>query len=128
MRQLISSNTVWEGSFGYSRAVRVGNVVEVSGTTAVDGNMVIGKGNIYEQTMFIFDKIGKALQEAGAEMKDVVRTRMFVTDISLADEAGRAHGEVFAAIKPAASMIEIKGLIDHDLLIEIEVTAIIDKE
>jgi enamine deaminase RidA (YjgF/YER057c/UK114 family) len=126
MRQNISSNTVWEGKFGYSRAVRVGNVIEVSGTTAVDGEEIIGKGNIYEQTRFIFSKIEKALFEAGAGLKDVVRTRMFVTDISLSDEAGRAHGEFFKDIKPAASMIEIKGLIHPELLIEIEVTAIID--
>ena len=126
MRQNISSNTIWEERFGYSRAVRIGNVIEVSGTTAVDGEEIIGKGNIYEQTKFIFSKIEKALTHAGAGMKDVVRTRMFVTDISQSDEVGRAHGEIFREIKPAASMIEVKGLIHPDLLIEIEVTAIID--
>jgi len=126
MRKNFSSNTVWEDKFGYSRAVRVGNVIEVSGTTAVDGEVVIGKGNIYEQAKFIFGKIEKALAEAGAGMEDVVRTRMFVTDISLSEGVGRAHGEFFRDIKPAASMIEIKGLIHPDLLIEIEVTAIID--
>ena len=127
MRRNISSNTIWEDKFGYSRAVRVGNVIEVSGTTAVDGEEIIGQGNIYEQTKFIFGKIEKALNEAGAGMKDVVRTRMFVTDISLSAEVGRAHGEFFKEIKPTASMIEIKGLIHPELLIEIEVTAIIDK-
>ena len=126
MRRNISSNTIWEDKFGYSRAVRVGNVIEVSGTTAVDGEEIIGQGNIYEQTKFIFGKIEKALNEAGAGMKDVVRTRMFVTDISLSAEVGRAHGEFFKEIKPTASMIEIKGLIHPELLIEIEVTAIID--
>ena len=126
MRQNISSNTMWEEKFGYSRAVRVGNVVEVSGTTAVDGDAIIGKGNIYEQAKFIFGKIEKALQEAGAGLRDVVRTRMFVTDISQSAEIGRAHGEFFKEIRPAASMIEVKGLIHPDLLIEIEVTAIID--
>ena len=126
MRRNISSNTIWEDKFGYSRAVRVGNVIEVSGTTAVDGEEIIGQGNIYEQTKFIFGKIEKALSEAGAGMKDVVRTRMFVTDISLSAEVGRAHGEFFKEIKPTASMIEIKGLIHPELLIEIEVTAIID--
>jgi enamine deaminase RidA (YjgF/YER057c/UK114 family) len=127
MRQTISSNTIWEEKFGYSRAVRVGNVVEVSGTTAVDGDQIIAPGNIYEQTKFIFGKIERALNDAGgAGMKDVVRTRMFVTDISQSDEVGRAHGEFFKEIKPTASMIEIKGLIHPDLLIEIEVTAIID--
>ena len=126
MRNNISSNTIWEDKFGYSRAVRVGNVVEVSGTTAVDGEEIIGQGNIYEQTKFIFGKIEKALTDVGAGMKDVVRTRMFVTDISQSAEVGRAHGEFFKEIKPAASMIEIKGLIHPELLIEIEVTAIID--
>ncbi len=81
MRQNISSNTIWEEQIGYSRAVRVGNIIEVAGTTAVDGNNVIGKNNIYEQTKFIFSKIEKALIEAGACMKDVVRTRMYVTDM-----------------------------------------------
>ena len=126
MRQTISSNTIWEDKFGYSRAVRVGNLIEVSGTTAVDGDQIIAPGNIYEQTKFIFGKIERALREAGTGMKDVVRTRMFVTDISQSDEVGRAHGEFFKDIKPTASMIEIKGLIHPDLLIEIEVTAIID--
>ena len=127
MRHNISSNTVWEERFGYSRAVRIGNVIEVSGTTAVDGEEIIGKGNIYEQTKFIFGKIEKVLGHAGAGMKDVVRTRMFVTDISQSDEVGRAHGEIFREIKPAASMIGVKGLIHPDLLIEIEVTAIISE-
>ena len=126
MRQNISSNTIWEERFGYSRAVRVGNVIEVSGTTAVDGEEIIGKGNIYLQTKFIFSKIEKALHSAGCGLKDVVRTRMFVTDISHSDEVGRAHGEIFREIKPTASMIEVKGLIHPDLLIEIEVTALID--
>ena len=98
----------------------------MSGTTAVDGEEIIGQGNIYEQTKFIFGKIEKALTDVGAGMKDVVRTRMFVTDISQSAEVGRAHGEFFKEIKPAASMIEIKGLIHPELLIEIEVTAIID--
>jgi enamine deaminase RidA (YjgF/YER057c/UK114 family) len=125
MRRNISSNTIYEDQIGYSRAVRVGNVIEVSGTTAIDGEDIIGKGNIYEQTMFIFGKIGKALEDADAGLKDVVRTRMFVTDISRSDEVGRAHAEFFKDIKPAASMIEVKGFIHPDLLIEIEVTAIV---
>jgi enamine deaminase RidA (YjgF/YER057c/UK114 family) len=126
MRRNISSSTVWEERFGYSRAVRIGNVIEVAGTTSVDGDEIIGKGNIYEQTKFIFHKIEKALHEAGAEMKDVVRTRMFVTDISKSDEVGKAHAEFFKDIKPAASMIGVAGFINAELLIEIEVTAIID--
>lgn len=122
----ISSGAKWEDIVGYSRAVRIGNVIEVAGTTAVDeeGN-IIGANNPYEQTRFALAKIGKALQAAGASMKDVVRTRMFVTDISKWEEVGRAHGEFFREIKPAASMIEVKGLINPELLVEIEVTAVI---
>ena len=125
MRRYISSGTVWEDRFGYSRAVRVGNIIEVAGTTAVDGDVIVGEGNIYEQTKFIFRKIEKALTAAGGSMADVARTRMYVTDISQSDAVGRAHAEFFAEIRPAASMIEVKGFIDPRLLIEIEVTAIL---
>lgn len=123
-RKNVSSGAKWEDIVGYSRAVRVGNVIEVAGTTAIDGEEVIGKGSLYEQTRFILAKIEKALAEAGASMNDVVRTRMYVTDISKWEEAGRAHGEVFRNIKPASSMVEVSALIHPDLLIEIEVTAI----
>lgn len=125
MRQNISSNTIWEEQIGYSRAVRVGNIIEVAGTTAVDGNNVIGKNNIYEQTKFIFSKIEKALIEAGACMKDVVRTRMYVTDMQQWEAVGKAHAEYFKEVKPAATMLEVSGFINSELLIEIEVTAII---
>lgn len=122
----ISSGAKWEDIVGYSRAVRVGNVVEVAGTTAVDENgKTVGADDPYQQTKFILSKIEKALIAAGAAMKDVVRTRMFVTDISRWEEIGRAHGEFFREIKPAASMIEVKGLISPELLVEIEVTAVI---
>jgi enamine deaminase RidA (YjgF/YER057c/UK114 family) len=124
-RKNISSGAVWEERVGYSRAVRVGNVVEVAGTTATDGDQVIGKGNLYEQTKFVFQKIEKSLIEAGCTMKDVVRTRMYVTDISKWEEAGRAHAEFFSDIKPVATMVEVSRLIDPDLLIEVEVTAIV---
>ncbi|GAB3848010.1 RidA family protein [Hymenobacter terrigena] len=124
MRQLISSGAPWEGVVGYSRAVRVGNVVEVAGTTAQDGDTVTGT-DAYTQTRRVLEKIGAALNAAGASFQDVVRTRMFVTDISQWEEVGRAHGEVFAAIRPAASMLEVKALIDPRLLVEIEATAII---
>lgn len=124
-RQLISSGSPWEDVVGYSRAVRVGNVIEVAGTTAVDGDRVIGEGNVYEQTRFILQKISHALQEAGASLEDVVRTRMFITDISAWEQAGKAHGEVFSQIKPASAMIEVSALIDSRLLIEIEATAIL---
>jgi enamine deaminase RidA (YjgF/YER057c/UK114 family) len=124
----VSSGAKWEDIVGYSRAVRIGNVIEVAGTTAVDDrNEVVGVNNSYEQTRYVLGKIEKALAEAGASMKDVVRTRMFVTDISKWEEIGRAHGEYFKDVKPAASMIEVKGLITPGLLIEIEVTAILSK-
>lgn len=127
-RMNISSGAKWEDIVGYSRAVRVGSTVEVAGTTAVDeqGN-VVGLNDAYEQTRFILAKIEKALIAAGASLKDIVRTRMFVTDISKWEEIGRAHGEVFRTIKPAASMIEVKGLISPELLVEIEVTAILSE-
>ncbi|GAB3865238.1 RidA family protein [Hymenobacter segetis] len=124
MRQLISSGAPWEAVVGYSRAVRVGNVVEVAGTTAQDGDTVTGT-DAYSQTKRVLEKIGAALNAAGASFEDVVRTRMFVTDISQWEEVGRAHGEVFATIRPAASMLEVKALIDPRLLVEIEATAII---
>lgn len=124
-RQLISSGSPWEDVVGYSRAVRVGNLVEVAGTTAMDGDQLVGLGSVYIQTKYIFQKIEKALAEAGASLNDVVRTRMFVTDISKWEEVGRAHGEIFASIKPASTMVEVSALIDDRLLIEIEVTAVI---
>ena len=125
MRKNISSDSPWEDIVGYSRAVRVGNIIEVAGTTAMDGETLIGKGDIYLQTVFIFKKIEKALQAAGASLTDVVRTRMFVTDIAKWEEVGKAHGECFKEIKPVASMVEVSKLINEDLLIEIEVTAIV---
>lgn len=123
----ISSGAVWEDLVGYSRAVRIGNQIEISGTTSVDGETVMGKGNLYLQTIFIFQKIEKILIEAGASSNDVVRTRMYITDISKWEEAGRAHFEFFKNIKPATSMIEVSRLINPELLIEIEVTAIIQE-
>jgi enamine deaminase RidA (YjgF/YER057c/UK114 family) len=126
-RTLISSGAPWEATVGYSRAVRVGNMVFVAGTTAVDGETVIAPSNAYEQTRFILEKIAKALHEAGADMQHVVRTRMYVTNIADWPEIGRAHGEVFADIRPAATMVEVKGLINKDLVIEIEVDAVIEQ-
>ena len=127
-RKLFSSGTSWENRVGYSRAIKVGNVIEVSGTTAVDGNRIVGKGNVYEQAVFIFEKIEKTLQEAGSSLEEVVRTRMFVTDITRWHEVGKAHALFFKQIKPATSMIEVSNLIDKDLLIEIEVTAVTYEE
>ena len=122
-----SSGAKWEDIVGYSRAVRVGNVIEVTGTVAVDddGN-VAGGEDPYEQTKFIIKKIEKVLQRAGASLKDVVRTRMFVTDISKWEDYGKAHGEYFKDIKPCTSMVEVSALIDPAFLIEIEATAIIE--
>lgn len=121
-----SSGAKWEDIVGYSRAVRIGNTIEVTGTVAVDEHgKVAGSNNAYEQTKFVIKKIEKVLQRAGASLKDVVRTRMFVTDISKWEEYGKAHGEFFKDIKPCTSMIEISALIDPAYLIEIEATAII---
>lgn len=124
-RQNISSGSPWEDVVGYSRAVRIGNVIEVAGTTAMDGDVLIGEGDVYAQTKFIFQKIERALAEAGSSLTDVVRTRMFITDIAKWEEAGRAHGEFFKTIKPASTMVEVSALIDERLLIEIEVTAVL---
>jgi len=121
----ISSGTPWEDKVGYCRAVRVGNIIEVSGTTSVDIDSLIGKDDLYAQTKFIILKIEKALQDAGAELTDVVRTRMYVTDISKWEEAAKAHAEFFGTIKPTTTMVEVSRLIDPDLLIEIEASAVI---
>jgi enamine deaminase RidA (YjgF/YER057c/UK114 family) len=121
----ISSGTKWEDIVGYSRAVRVGNIIEIAGTTAVDGEKIIGENDAYAQTKYIFEKIEIALRQAGAKMKDVVRTRMFVTDISKWEEFGKAHGEIFSKIKPVTTMVEVNALIHPLLLVEIEVTAFV---
>ena len=125
MRKNISSGAKWEDIVGYSRAVRIGNFIEVTGTTATDGDKIIGENDAYAQTIFIFNKIKIALEAAGASMSDVIRTRMFVTDISQWEAIGKAHGEFFKTIKPAATMVEVSRLIDDRLLIEIEVSAVI---
>ncbi len=124
-RKNIFSGASWETKVGYSRAVRVGNVIEVSGTTAVLNGVVQHKGDMYKQTQFVLALIEKALEEAGADLHDVVRTRMYVTDISRWEEAGKAHGEFFVHIRPATTMLEVSKLIDADLLIEIEATAVV---
>ncbi|MBD0366103.1 MAG: RidA family protein [Flavisolibacter sp.] len=121
-----ASGAKWEDIVGYSRAVRVGNVIEVTGTVAVDEqNNIVGIGDAYQQTHFILQKIQAVLERAGASLEDVVRTRMFVTDISRWQEYGRAHGEVFATIKPCTTMVEVSRLIVPEFLIEIEATAIV---
>jgi enamine deaminase RidA (YjgF/YER057c/UK114 family) len=121
----ISSGTLWENKVGYCRAVRVGNFIEVSGTTSVDRDSLIGKDDLYSQTKFIILKIEKALQDAGSELTDVVRTRIYVTDISKWEEAAKAHAEFFGTIKPATTLVEVSSLIDPHMLIEIEASAVI---
>lgn len=126
-RKNIASGSKWEDIIGYSRAVRIGNVIEVSGTTAAvdaEGNPV---NDPYGQTKLSLEKIEKALNAAGASMSDVVRTRIFAVDISRWEEIGRAHGEIFKDIKPVTTMVEVKALIGDELLVEIEATAILSK-
>lgn len=126
-RRRVSTGTPWEPVVGYSRAVRVGNVVYVSGTTATnDEGRLVGAGDAYRQTVQAIANIRRALERLGAGLDDVVRTRMYVTDIRRWEEVGRAHGEAFAAVRPATSMVEVSRLIDPEMLVEIECEAIVD--
>ena len=125
-RSNYSSGTPWESIAGYSRAVRVGNVIEVAGTTAVDTEgQVVGAGDISKQTDYIFNKIRNALNDAGSKMSDVIRTRMYLTDINDWETVARVHGDIFSDIKPVSTLVEVSGLIDEELLIEIEVSAVV---
>jgi enamine deaminase RidA (YjgF/YER057c/UK114 family) len=125
----ISSGTKWEEIAGYSRAVRLGKMVFVAGTTAIDENgNLVGAGDPYEQARYILAKIERALVAAGSGLQDVVRTCMYVTDISQWEEISRAHGDVFQEIRPAATMVEVRSLILPEMLVEIEATAVVPGE
>jgi enamine deaminase RidA (YjgF/YER057c/UK114 family) len=125
-RQNICSGSKWEPIVGYSRAVRVGSHIRVAGTTATDpSGQVVGAGDPYRQAVYILEKIRAALREAGAGLGDVVATRMYVTDISAWQEIGRAHQEFLGQIRPAATMVEVKALVAPEMVVEIEVEAIV---
>jgi len=124
----IHTNAKWEDQIGYSRAVRVGRIIEVSGTSAIDRDRIIAPGDPYQQTRFIIQKIEKAIIDAGGSLKDVVRTRIYVTNIKDWEAIGKAHGEFFKDIKPATSMVEVKSLIDPNFVVEVEATAILPEE
>ncbi len=123
-RQLVSSGSPYEKTIGFSRAVRVGNIVAVSGTTAASGGKPVAVGDAAAQTRAIFEVIAKALDEAGASLKDVVRTRVYLVDMADFDAVGRVHGEVFADIRPANTTLQVSGFVSPDWLVEIEVEAV----
>jgi enamine deaminase RidA (YjgF/YER057c/UK114 family) len=126
-RKRYDSNTKWESLIGYSRAVRVGNTIRVSGTTATDATGdVVGRGNPYEQTKQAIINLAEAIEELGATLDNVVRTRIYVTNIADWPDVGRAHAEAFADIRPASTMLEVQRLVDPEMLVEIEAEAVVD--
>jgi enamine deaminase RidA (YjgF/YER057c/UK114 family) len=124
----INTNAKWETQIGYSRAIKAGNIIEVSGTSAIDRDKIVAPGDSYQQTRFIIQKIEKEINEAGGSLKDVVRTRIYVTNIKDWEAVGRAHGEFFKDIKPSTTMVAVKSLIDPNFVVEIEATAILTGE
>lgn len=124
----VTSGTKWEDKIGYSRAVRIGKLIEVSGTAAIDREKIIAPGDPYKQTKFIIQKIEKALNDVGSSLKDVIKTRIYVTNIKDWDAIGRAHGEFFKNIKPVTTMVEVKSLIDPNFVVEIEASAFLSEE
>ncbi len=121
----VSTGAPWEDIVGYSRAVKIGSVIEISGTVALKNGELVGLGDAYLQTKRCLEIIDESLQKLDSRMEDVIRTRIYVTDISRWEEIGKAHGEFFSAIKPATSMVEVSGLINPEYLVEIEATAVI---
>lgn len=122
-RQIHTTGTKWEDSIGYCRALKIGELIEVSGTVASDEGKLVGKGDPYKQAQFILQKIEKAIKALGGEMKDVVRTRIYVKDIKHWDKIGKAHAEYFRNVKPATTMVEVSQMINPGFLVEIEATA-----
>lgn len=127
MRTSYTSGAIWEDQVGYRRAVRVDNTIEVSGTTSIRDGKMVGQGDAYAQSKCIFEIIQEAIEALGGKMEHVVRTRMYTTDITQWEKIGEAHGHFFKDIKPTTTLVEVKGLIHPDMIVEIEATAIIDE-